>query len=190
MRLVAAVLGWYRALKQWAKDRVNRGRTRSCGARSRIYGHIDVRGGACDMTVGEDCWLHGLFVSERAESRIRVGNNVFVGASTIVDCVTEIVLEDDVEISYECLLMDSDNHSHDPAVRRSDLANRMKGTYDWSSPPSAPIRIGKGAWVGARAIILKGVTIGEGAIVGAGSVVTKNVEPRAVVAGNPARVIR
>lgn len=190
MRLFAQLLALYRAWRQWAKDRMNRSRLRSCGARSRVYGHIDARGGACDIAVGEDCWLYGLLVTERAESRIRIGNNVFVGASTIVDCVGEIVIEDDVEISYECLLMDSDNHSHDAGVRRSDLADRMKGGYDWSRAPSAPIRIHRGAWIGARSIILKGVSIGEGAIVGAGSVVTRSVEPHTVVAGNPARVIR
>jgi acetyltransferase-like isoleucine patch superfamily enzyme len=45
-------------------------------------------------------------------------------------------------------------------------------------------------WIGAMSIILKGVTIGEGAIVGAGSVVTKDVPPWAIVAGNPAKIIR
>ena len=46
------------------------------------------------------------------------------------------------------------------------------------------------AWIGAGAIILPGVTIRQGAVVGAGSVVTKDVPPYAIVAGNPARVIR
>ena len=54
----------------------------------------------------------------------------------------------------------------------------------------APIRICRGAWIGARACILKGVQVGEGAVVGMGSVVTRNVEPHTVVAGNPARLIR
>ncbi|MGB0498557.1 MAG: CatB-related O-acetyltransferase, partial [Rubricella sp.] len=45
-------------------------------------------------------------------------------------------------------------------------------------------------WIGARAIIMSGVTIADGAIVAAGAVVTKDVEPYAIVGGNPARVIR
>ena len=45
-------------------------------------------------------------------------------------------------------------------------------------------------WIGARAIILPGVTIGEGAVVAAGAVVTKDVEPWAVVGGNPAKFIK
>jgi len=52
------------------------------------------------------------------------------------------------------------------------------------------ITIGKGAWIGARAIILPGVTIGDGAVVGSGSVVTHNVPANMVVAGNPARPLR
>ena len=55
---------------------------------------------------------------------------------------------------------------------------------------TAPITIGDGVWIGARAIILPGVTIGEGAIVAAGAVVTKDVEPWTVVAGNPAKFIK
>jgi maltose O-acetyltransferase len=53
-----------------------------------------------------------------------------------------------------------------------------------------PVTIGDHAWLGARVLVLPGVTIGEGAVVGAGSVVVADVEPCAVVAGNPARSIR
>jgi maltose O-acetyltransferase len=50
--------------------------------------------------------------------------------------------------------------------------------------------IGNNVWIGGRVTILKGVTIGDNAVVGAGSVVTREVPPNAIVAGNPARVIR
>lgn len=53
-----------------------------------------------------------------------------------------------------------------------------------------PIVLGNDVWVGARATILSGVTIGDGAVVAACSVVTKDVEPYAIVAGNPARLVR
>jgi maltose O-acetyltransferase len=53
-----------------------------------------------------------------------------------------------------------------------------------------PITVGAEAWIGAGAILMPGVTVGEGAVVGAASVVTRDVAPRTVVAGNPARVLR
>lgn len=50
--------------------------------------------------------------------------------------------------------------------------------------------IGNDVWLGANAMILKGITVGDGAVVGAGAVVTKDVPPYAIVAGNPASIIR
>ncbi len=52
------------------------------------------------------------------------------------------------------------------------------------------IHIKRNAWIGARAVILPGVTVGENAVVAAGAVVTKDVQANTVVGGNPARVIR
>jgi putative colanic acid biosynthesis acetyltransferase WcaF len=67
-------------------------------------------------------------------------------------------------------------------------------THDYDAPDfpltSAPITIGRGAWVAARAIVLPGVTVGEGCVIGAGSVVTRDMPPRTVCVGNPCRVIR
>ncbi|MDE5625758.1 MAG: acyltransferase [Muribaculaceae bacterium] len=54
----------------------------------------------------------------------------------------------------------------------------------------APVRICRGAWIGAGATILPGVTIGENAVVGAASVVTRDVAPNTIVAGNPAKLLR
>jgi acetyltransferase-like isoleucine patch superfamily enzyme len=53
-----------------------------------------------------------------------------------------------------------------------------------------PVVIERGAFIGVHAVILPGVRVGEGAAVGAGAVVTRDVPPRTIVAGNPARVVR
>lgn len=55
---------------------------------------------------------------------------------------------------------------------------------------SAPVTIGEGSWIGARAVILPGVTLGPGCVVGAGAVVARDLEPDGVYAGSPARRIR
>ena len=75
--------------------------------------------------------------------------------------------------------------------RKDDLSAWMRNERtNWSHSPMAPVLICRGAWIGARSIILKGVTIGEGAIVGAGSVVTKDVPAFSVAGGNPAQILR
>jgi putative colanic acid biosynthesis acetyltransferase WcaF len=68
------------------------------------------------------------------------------------------------------------------------------GTHDFNDPTlplqTAPVRVGEDAFVGARALVLPGVSIGARAIVGAGSVVSRDVPANVVVAGNPCRVLR
>lgn len=63
---------------------------------------------------------------------------------------------------------------------------------DMRHPPAIAkkITIGNDVWIGASAVILPGISIGNGAVIGAGSVVTKNVPANAIVAGNPAKVIK
>ena len=159
------------------------------GNNTEINGLIEKRSPDSVIMIGNDCLISGKLYTETAESRIVVGNNVFIGGDTIIDCVKEITIEDDVLIAYQCILADSNNHSISYSIRKNDLADWKKGKHDWSITTSAPVRICQGAWLGARAIILKGVTIGEGAVVGAGSVVTKDVPAYVVVAGNPARIV-
>jgi len=191
LNLIGAALGLYRRLKFWAKDRMNKRKVRSCGRNSVVLGSVDARGARCEITIGAECTLQGLLVTETDKSEIRIGNNVFIGSNTIIDCATRVQIDDDALVSYDCLLMDSNNHSNDASVRKNDLPDVKYGrAYNWDAIPSRPIRICRGAWIGARSIILKGVTVGEGAIVGAGSVVTKDVEPFTMVGGNPARVLR
>jgi acetyltransferase-like isoleucine patch superfamily enzyme len=66
------------------------------------------------------------------------------------------------------------------------------GEWGWGDDSLAsarPVRIGRGVFIGARAIILKGVTIGDRAVIGAGAVVTSDVPAGQVAAGNPARIL-
>jgi acetyltransferase-like isoleucine patch superfamily enzyme len=67
-----------------------------------------------------------------------------------------------------------------------------KGEWGWATEHRAgakPIRVGRGVFIGARAIVLKGVTIGDRAVIGAGAVVTKDVPDHCVAAGNPAKIL-
>ena len=89
-----------------------------------------------------------------------------------------IVIEENVSIGPDAMLI-ARTHSPSQIIKNGYVSNSIPGK----------ILIKKGAWIGARAIILPNVTIGEGSIIGAGAVVTKDVPPYAVVAGVPAKKI-
>src|SRR5438128_953525 len=127
-------------------------------------GRIEVENCALFPGVRIECW--------RGAS-IRIGNGTYLNRSCEIVAGQEVVIGRDCKIARDVIIMDTDQHP----LPGAELI-------------TAPVIIGDDVWVGARAIILKGVTIGAGAIVGAGSVVTRDVPPRAVVAGVPARVIR
>lgn len=151
--------------------------------------HREKPGGV--IRIGRDCLIEGLVKTESAEGRIEIGNNVYLGGGSSLSAAKSIRIMDDVLISYRVIIMDSDSHSVRYSVRRKDLADwRDSSGHDWSTTESGEVFVGKGAWLGAGSMVLKGVTIGEGAVIGAGSVVTKDVPAWTIVAGNPARIIR
>ncbi len=178
-------------LRDARRVRNNRRAVTSCGSGTKLVGMVEVRIPGGEVVIGSGCLMEGLLATERKESRISIGNNVYIGSGTILDCALSVIIEDDVLFSYQCIVADCDNHSVFPELRVGDLRQWMNGTRtNWELASMAPIRICRGAWIGARAMILKGVTVGEGAVVAMGSVVTRDVPPRTIVAGNPARVIR
>ena len=140
------------------------------------------------IKIGDRCLINGRLVTENANSSIIIKNNVFIGGKTILDCLSLIEVNDNVLISYECIIADHDSHSISSAKRQEDLNRFRDSKMNWSDVNTKPIIIKKNAWIGTRSIILKGVTIGEGSIVAAGSVVTTNVPNYTLVAGNPAIV--
>jgi acetyltransferase-like isoleucine patch superfamily enzyme len=103
----------------------------------------------------------------------RVGKGVFINFGCTFLDQGGITIEDDVQIAANVQLL---SNNHDP--------------YDRQVLTCRPVRICKGAWIGAGASILPGVTVGRHAIVGAASVVTHDVGDYEVVAGNPAKCIR
>ncbi|MQS98513.1 sugar O-acetyltransferase [Lactobacillus halodurans] len=106
-------------------------------------------------------------------NKINIGKNVFINHSLITIALGGITIEDNVQVAPGVTMLTA---NHD-----IEKMNILK---------TAPITIKEGAWIGAKAVLLPGVTIGKHAIVGAGSVVTKDVTEYTVVGGNPAKVIK
>lgn len=143
-----------------------------------------------EVIIGNNCNIQGNLIMENVNAKLSIGNNVFIGYNTNITITSEISIGHDVLISFDCIIQDTDNHSLDINKRKGDNLDWMGNSHNWNNHPSKPVHIENGVWIGARAIILKGITIGECAIIGAGSVVTKDVKPYTIVAGNPAKVVK
>lgn len=115
------------------------------------------RGPHAQIVVGPDCGMTGAVIV--AATSVHLGARVLVGANAVI--------------------MDTDFHPLEPVRRRAHPT--------WGD--TAPILIEDDVFIGTQAMILKGVTIGRGAVVGARAVVTKDIPAFSIVAGNPARVI-
>ena len=142
------------------------------------------------LRVGEGSLFRGVVTFARNGSSMVVGNNTAINGATSFSIASSVEIGSNVLISYECMIMDHDGHSADFENRKNDLPDLLQGRPKaWEPVKIMPVRIEDSAWIGARCIIMKGVTVGQGAIVAAGSVVTKSVPPFVVVAGNPAREV-
>jgi len=107
--------------------------------------------------------------------RLEVGNRVLINFGSSVVTSSHVKIGDGVLIGTHVMVMDCDFHKVEDK--------------SWDTT-GKPIVLEDRVWLGNRSIVLKGVTVGHDSVVAAGSVVAKDVPPRTVVAGNPARIVR
>jgi len=138
--------------------------TENIGDNTRVWAFTHVLPGA---VIGSECNIC---------DHVFIENDVIIGDRVTIKCGVQI---------WDGLRLENDVFVGPNATFTNDLFPRSKQPFELR------ITIVKnGASIGANATILCGITIGESAMVGAGAVVTKDVPPRAVVVGNPARIIR
>ncbi len=142
------------------------------GRNVRIYAFVNLYG--CE--IGDDSRI-GTFVE--IQKGARIGKRVKISSHTFI--CEGVTIEDNVFIGHGVMFI------NDKYPRATDTDGLPQTEADWECVPTT---VKQGASIGSNATILCGVTIGEGAIVGAGSVVTRNVPPRTIVAGVPARFVR
>ena len=119
----------------------------------------------------------GAFVE--IQKNARVGKRCKISSHTFI--CEGVVIEDYVFIGHGVTF------TNDTYPRATTAAGTLQTEADWKVEPTV---VRKGASIGSGATLLCNISVGENAIVGAGSVVTKDVPPNAIVAGNPARVLR
>lgn len=126
------------------------------------------------VTLESDVW----FKLDADRARVEVGEQTFLGRGTELDISEELVIGRHVLIAPGVFITD---HNH--RIEAGTLISQQGCV-------SRPVAVGDDVWIGARSVILAGVTIGRGAVVGAGAVVARDVPENTIVAGVPARVIR
>jgi len=150
------------------------------GTRVRVWGKLVVKADgtmiigdrvriASDIATTELAAVHG--------ATLEIGEGTFINHGCSIAALESIRIGPGCSIGSHVVMMDNDFHSIDPALR--DVL-----------PPSRPIVLEANVWLGVRVIVLRGVRIGEGSVIGAGSVVTRDIPPRTLAGGNPARPIR
>ena len=106
-------------------------------------------------------------------AKLTLGSGYINGFSQIV-CAKNIEIGNDVAIARDVIIRDTDAHD----------------ILDGKHQKIKPVKIGNHVWIGAKAMIMKGVTIGDGSIIAAGAIVTKDVPEKCIVAGVPAKIIK
>jgi len=138
----------------------------------RIFAFTNLYG--CE--IGDDVKI-GTFVE--IQKGAKIGHRCKISSHTFI--CEGVTLEDEVFIGHNVTFI------NDLLPRATNGNGALQSEADWQCVPT---RVKRGASIGSGATLLGGVTVGEHAVVGAGSVVTRDVPPRGVVAGNPARLLR
>jgi maltose O-acetyltransferase len=115
--------------------------------------------------------------ADNPAAALDIGSFCRINGGCVFDMSAPISIEDHACLGHEVMLL-TGTHQIGPQGRRA------------AELRTARVVVGRGAWLGARSVVLPGVTIGAGAVVAAGAVVTADVPPNTLVAGVPARPIR
>ena len=125
------------------------------------------------LEAGNCLFYPGVRLEVGRGARLSIGTGTYLNRNTEIIAWQEVMIGRHCMIGWDVVIMDTDQHP------------RPDGRWD-----NRPIALGDGVWVGARAIVLKGVSIGDGAIIGAGAIVTHDVPAGAIVTGPAAEVRR
>ncbi|WFE27045.1 acyltransferase [Solwaraspora sp. WMMD791] len=141
-----------------------------------IRGRVRLRRGV-RVTIGDRTRLNKL-VRFAGPGEVQVGADCLLNA-TWIGCWTTVRVGDRCLLS-DCELMDNDFHNLAPQLRHAPASPATR----------APIVVGDNVWIGAHALVMKGVRIGSDSVVGAGTIVRTDVPDGVVVIGNPQQIVK
>ena len=154
---------------------------RGAFARWPVEGNVLEAFRAGRLEVGEGTLFEpGVWITCPDEAKIRIGDGCFLNRNVMVAAMDLVEIGDHCMFANGCFVTD--------AAHRFDDAEKPVTWQGFTS--KGPTRIGDNCWFGANCVVTSGVTIGERCVIGANSVVTKDLPPRTIAAGAPAKVIR
>ena len=153
-------------------------KTDSCGPLLRVEKKVRILRKNCEIRLGRKVNIHrgvklSVFGNAGKKAVLEIGDGSAIGDRTEIHAGESVTIGNGTLISWDCCILDRDYHKLES---ENEITN--------------PVKIGNHVWVGCNVLILKGITVGDGAVIAAGSVVTRDVPAGALVAGNPAKVIR
>ncbi|UGY04471.1 acyltransferase [Bradyrhizobium quebecense] len=151
----------------------------------------NIRGDSDKIVVGRNSRILGELLTFAHGGEIKIGEWCYVGEGTRIWSAASIEIGNRVLISHSANVFDNLTHPL-PAKERHRQVQQIftRGHPSDISLDESPVKLCDDVWVGAGAMVLRGVTVGQGAIVAAGAVVTRDVAPFSIVAGNPAVLVR
>ncbi len=131
---------------------------------------------------------------------IKIGNGVFLGRNTILNCKNgDIILEDNVNIGFNSMIFSASRVTVERDTLLAAYCYLVGGTHNYENPDVPVLEQGRqstgilmkaGGWLGAHATVLDGVTIGKHVVISAGSVVHKNIPDYATAGGAPVMILQ
>jgi acetyltransferase-like isoleucine patch superfamily enzyme len=148
-------------------------------------------GDSSKIAVGSFTYVLGELFTFAHSGKIKIGEWCYVGEGSRIWSAASIEIGNRVLISHSANIFDSLTHPLKATARHEQVRQIFEHGHPLDvSLDESPVKISDDAWIGAGAMVLRGVTVGKGGVVAAGAVVTKNVAPFSIVAGNPAVLVR
>ena len=146
---------------------------RRCVGRGTVVGRHTVIVNSANVQIGKNCLLQdGVYIRAGTDGRITIKDGVAINSFCRLFGHGGITIGENTQIGPGSLI----------TTTTHDYGHELETTF-------LEVNIGRSVWIGANVTVLPGVTIGDGAVIGAGSLVTKDVRPRVLAVGNPAREI-
>jgi acetyltransferase-like isoleucine patch superfamily enzyme len=182
-RLWAQKWRWYeRNSLPWNRLRIHRElMRRQAFARWPVHGNVLEALQEGRLEIGEQTLLEpDVWITAPGEARVRIGSGTYLNIATMVAAVELVEIGDHCMFANGCFITDGSHRFDDPDKPVPWQGFETKG----------PTKVGDNVWCGAHVVITSGVTIGDRCVIGANSVVTRDLPPRSVAAGVPAKVLR